>query len=281
MRKLKFLLDRKSLEIIYISFIRPVIDYADTIWDNCTQNDRQELEKIQLEAARISTGATKLISIQKLYDETGWEPLETRRKKHKLVLYYKMYNHLTPPYLSSLVPPLISNFSRYNLRNANDIQTIDSRTTLYFNSFLPSVIRDWNSLPYGNRNADSLYSFKRQINHDRKNIPKYYCSGLRRYQIIHTRLRTGCSSLNYDLFLKNILDNPLCRCNSGFVENAQHFLLNCRLYREQRIELYDTVSQYCNISLDVLLCGDESLSFETNVIVFEAVHKYIQSSKRF
>ena len=153
-----------------------------------------------------------------------------------------MYNHLTPPYLSSLVPPLISNFSKYNLRNANDIQTIDSRTTLYFNSFLPSVIRDWNSLPYGNRNADSLYSFKRQINHDRKNIPKYYYSGLRRYQIIHTRPRTGCSSLNYDLFLKNILDNPLCRCNSGFVENAQHFLLNCRLYREQRIELYDTVS---------------------------------------
>ena len=156
-------------------------------------------------------------------------------------------------HLSSLVPPLISNFSKYNLRNANDIQTIDSRTTLYFNSFLPSVIRDWNSLPYGNRNADSLYSFKRQINHDRKNIPKYYYSGLRRYQIIHTRLRTGCSSLNYDLFLKNILDNPLCRCNSGFVENAQHFLLNCRLYREQRIELYDTVSQYCNITLDVLL----------------------------
>ena len=192
-----------------------------------------------------------------------------------------MYNHLTPPYLSSLVPPLISNFSKYNLRNANDIQTIDSRTTLYFNSFLPSVIRDWNSLPYGNRNADSLYSFKRQINHDRKNIPKYYYSGLRRYQIIHTRLRTGCSSLNYDLFLKNILDNPLGRCNSGFVENAQHFLLNFRLYREQRIELYDTVSQYCNITLDVLLCGDESLSFETNVIVFEAVHKYIQSSKRF
>ena len=80
MKKLKFLLDRKSLETIYISFIRPVIEYADTIWDNCTQNDKQELEKIQLEAEQISTGATKLISIQKLYEETGWEPLEPRRK---------------------------------------------------------------------------------------------------------------------------------------------------------------------------------------------------------
>ena len=70
--------------------------------------------------------------------------------------------------------------------------------------------------------------------------------------MIHTRLRTCYSSLNYDLFLKNSLDNPLCSCNSGSVENAQHFLLNCRLYREQRIELYDTVSQYCNITLDML-----------------------------
>ena len=65
------------------------------------------------------------------------------------------------------------------------------------------------------------------------------------------------------------------------MENAEHFLLNCRLYREQRIELYDTVSQYCNITLDVLLYGDESLFYETNISVFEAVHKYIQSSKRF
>ena len=34
MRRLKFILDRKSLEIIYTSFIRPVLKYGDTIWDN-------------------------------------------------------------------------------------------------------------------------------------------------------------------------------------------------------------------------------------------------------
>lgn len=89
MRKLKFLLDRKSLETIYISFIRPVIEYADIIWDNCMQNDKQELEKIQLEAARISTGATKLISGQKLYEETGWEPLEIRRKNINWLYFTK------------------------------------------------------------------------------------------------------------------------------------------------------------------------------------------------
>ena len=37
MRKLKFQLDRKSLEIIYLAFVRPLLDYADVTWDNCSQ----------------------------------------------------------------------------------------------------------------------------------------------------------------------------------------------------------------------------------------------------
>ena len=71
---------------------------------------------LQLEAARISTGAPKLVSVANLYIETGWETLGARRNKHKLMLFYKMLNDLTPPYLSSLVPPLVQSASRYNLR---------------------------------------------------------------------------------------------------------------------------------------------------------------------
>ena len=36
----------KSLETIYISFIRPILEYADVVWDNCSQQEKQELEKI-------------------------------------------------------------------------------------------------------------------------------------------------------------------------------------------------------------------------------------------
>ena len=117
----------------------------DVIWDYCTQKDNNELEKIQLEAVRVATGATKLVSVQKLYDETGWETLEIRRRKHRLVLFYKMYNSISPLFLSSLVTPLVQNTSNYSLRNADDIRTIHDCTSLYSNSFLPSTIRDWNN----------------------------------------------------------------------------------------------------------------------------------------
>ena len=80
MRKLKYDLDRKSLETIHLVFIRPILEYADVLWDNCTQAEKQELEKIRLEAARTATGARKLVSIQRLSYEIGWKELDSRRK---------------------------------------------------------------------------------------------------------------------------------------------------------------------------------------------------------
>ena len=83
MRKLKFLLDRESLQIIYISFIRPILEYSDVVWDNITQYEVNAIQKIQNEAARIVTGATKLVSLDMLNQEIGWESLQVRRSKHK------------------------------------------------------------------------------------------------------------------------------------------------------------------------------------------------------
>ena len=103
MRKLKLKIDRKSLEIIYTTFIRPILEYADVIWDNCTQYEKQELEKIQNEAARIATGTSKLVSLYVLYKEIGWDSLEKRQTDHKLILLYKMQTNMTPSYLSNLI----------------------------------------------------------------------------------------------------------------------------------------------------------------------------------
>ena len=103
----------------------------------------------------------------------------------------------------------------------------------------------------------------------------------RQLQIFHTRLRTGCSSLNNDLFLKNIADNPLCGCISGEIENTEHYCLKCRRYDEYRLELYREVTQYSEVTLNVLLKGKEILSVETNIDIFKTVQKFILSTKDF
>ena len=70
-----FLLDHKSLETILVSFIKPLIEYRDVVLDNCTQQDKLDIENIQNYAARIVTGTTNLVSINSLYEETGLENL--------------------------------------------------------------------------------------------------------------------------------------------------------------------------------------------------------------
>ena len=164
MCRLKYDLNRKSLETIYKSFIRPLLEYTDVIWDNCMQQNKNELELIQLEAARISTGTTKLVSVANLYIETGWETLDARRNKHKQVFFDKMFNGLIPLYLSSLVSSLVQNASRSNLRDSNDTQTVASRATLFYNSFIPTSIRDWNRLNPDIRNVGTLDAFKLKLN---------------------------------------------------------------------------------------------------------------------
>ena len=279
MRKLKYQLDRKSLEIIYLSFVRPLLEYGDTIWDNCTLSEQDELNKIQNEAARICTGATRLVSLNKLKAEIGWESLEFRRKKHKLILFYKMIHGLTPTYLSDLLPQPVSANSRYNLRNQENLQVPFCRTNLYRNSFLPSVIRDWNELPENTKNATSIDSFKRLLDPRRVDTPPYFYIGNRKAQVLHTRIRTNCSSLNDDLYSKGIVDSPLCQC--GSVENAHHFFFSCPLYTHIRVELANSVLQNCPMTLKNLLFGNERLSSDSNAKIFYAVQKIISESKRF
>ena len=91
MRKLKFQLDHRSLEIIYTSFIRTILEYGNEIWDNCTQYEKEELDKIQNEAARIAMETTKLISIETLYSEIGWEK-KVREKSREC------HNHKPQPF---------------------------------------------------------------------------------------------------------------------------------------------------------------------------------------
>ena len=279
LRKFKFILDRKSLEKLYFSFIRPILEYSDIVWDNCTDSLANDLEKLQIEMGRIVVGATKLISIDKLYQETGWEKLSARRYKHKLIKFFQMYHRLTPLYLQDMVPSRVGDNVNYSLRNVDNIQAITCRTSLYANSFLPSVIQDWNRLPLEVRENNSLRNFTNYLNQDKSSVPKYFYAGTRKAQILHTRLRTGCSSLNYDLYRKNVVNNPLCIC--GLLEDCAHYFLFCPRYLQHRNVMLQKLEKFNDLSVDFLLNGNDALSYNENVYIFTAVHDYILASKRF
>ncbi len=137
LKGLKFKIDRAALTNLYKALIRPVLEYADVLWDNCTLRECDLIESIQYESARVITGAMKGTSRSRLLDELAWEDMKTRRSIHKLVLYYKIVNNLTPKYLSDLLPQTVQQRSGLSLRNSENITLYKSRTERFKNlSFL-------------------------------------------------------------------------------------------------------------------------------------------------
>ena len=200
LRRFKFILDRKTLETIYLTYIRPLLEYADVIWDNNITYLVDKIEKVQMEAARIVTGGTRLVSLNNLCLETGWDKLKNRREMHRLVYFYKMKNNISPQYLSDLVPDSLNSIHSHNTRNSSIIPPIRTRTSLYTNYFLPATIRSWNLLPERIKSSTSVNSFKSNLKSNHPQKPPYYYIGKRLGQILHSRLRMHCTSLYQHLY---------------------------------------------------------------------------------
>ena len=87
MRKLKYRFSRQALNQMYMSYIRPTLEYSSIVLDGCLEQDKTALERLQHEAARIVTGPTRSTTIANLYKECGWDSLANRRYFQKIVLY--------------------------------------------------------------------------------------------------------------------------------------------------------------------------------------------------
>lgn len=277
MRKVKFLLDRNCLQKIYFSFIRPALEYADIIWDNLPEYLSRKIENIQLEAARIVTGGNRMASIAFLYRETGWVLLSKRRENHRLVQFFKMFHCKTPEYLSNILEIQTSKDGTHNTRSNNSIREIFARTKLYYESFFPSTIRLWNTLPNEIQNNPSLNNFKKYLNRSNINIPDYYNFGSRKGQILHSQLRLECSALKLYMFRRNLCPSPLCTC--GSIESNDHYLLYCPNYNVIRSETINKLRDPTNVN--ILLFGSPNLSDNDNKYIFYMVQKFIIDSKRF
>ncbi len=88
--RLSYCLDRNTLSYLYTSFVRPVLEYGNTLYNNCTETQSLKIEAVQKRAARIVTGAIRRTPTAKMYEELGWSSLRDRREIHCLCLMYKI-----------------------------------------------------------------------------------------------------------------------------------------------------------------------------------------------
>ncbi|KAK6174541.1 hypothetical protein SNE40_017797 [Patella caerulea] len=279
LRSFKYKLSRKSLDTIYKSFILPIFDYADVIYDNCSKTDCEKLENIHLDALRTITGLVRGTSHKILYTESGLTSLKQRRYRHRLTIFYKLVNKLAPPNLCLLVPPKISDINPYLLRDHNSLRPVHCHTETYKSSFVPLTVRDWNDLPAYVKDSSSLKTFKQHLSKHDKQVPSYFYFGNRSVNVVHTQLRHGKSTLNYHKFLMHVSENPSCKCGYD-MENTEHFFFFCPLYKEERIRTIDNLPYYFH-NISAILDGNPNVNECENQACFEIVHSYISATKRF
>lgn len=256
------------------------MEYTDVIWDSQNQSLINKLENVQLDAARIVTGRTKLTGLNRLYEETKWEKLSDRRQNHKLILFHKIKNNRTPQYLLDLIPNSVGSRHNHNTRQVNNMLEINTRTNQYADYFLPSTIKLWNNLPLTLRKTESLSIFKKKLKNQNAKVPTYYYIGSRIGQILHARLRMNSSSLSEHIFLRNLVDSPNYLCRG--VETTSHYILHCSIFADIRQEFILSISNIpVNITINLLLFGTNELTDEQNTLIFVSIQKYIIKSKRF
>ena len=110
-------------------------------------------------------------------------------------MFYNIQNNNAPRYLCDLIPPTIQSTTVYPLRNGSDIIIPFCRLSNTYDSFIPSTIRQWNSLDPSLRNVNYIAKFKAELRKrkDISQVPKHYEIGPRKLNIILTQLRCFAS----------------------------------------------------------------------------------------
>ena len=280
MSRLMYKLDRKTLQTMYFSFVRPKLEYANIVWSNLNQTQALQVELIQKRAGRIVSGAIRGTSSDTIYNELGWDSLGSRREQQQILFMHKVVNGLVPNYLSDLLPETVGDRTLYNLRNKDNLQSIPARTTAFYKTLIPSAVRSWNLLDLDLKGIQDHKTFKNEYFKSRPKPNSLYFYGERKIAIIHARMRMKCSTLNAHLFENHVAEDPSCSCGHPY-EDVLHYFFVCPNYSNYRYALHETVSTFATFNISTILHGRSNLPLQMNQLIFEAVVQYINESNRF
>ena len=133
-------------EKAYKVVIRPLLEFAASVWDPYSQKNIAKIEAVQRRAARfILSQFRNTSSVNNMLEALGWPTLEQWRQTCRLLMLYKIQSGLAHcPTLKAKLAPLPS---CQRCTHDKQLTLLTTRTQYRGSSFLPKTNRDWNSLP--------------------------------------------------------------------------------------------------------------------------------------
>ena len=155
--------NKKMKENSYKTLVRPILEYACTVWDPYTSSNIQKLEKIQRRAARwVSHRFRQTSSVEDMLTELKWPTLKQRRQHSRLAMFYKYHNKLVH-IQSRYAPTKSTNLHSARQDNSQAYNIPQYKQDYRQADFFPRTIPQWNHLPEEVVAAGSLDIFKSRL----------------------------------------------------------------------------------------------------------------------
>ena len=133
--------------LAYTSLCRPILEYADTVWDPTLAKEIESLEMLQHRAVRFIARLKGRESVTGACSELGLQPLKQRRKNHRLSLLMKiLQDEEQHSILAVAYDKITGDRQRVTMTTRSaargEITSVYAASHVYHSSFLPRTIRD-------------------------------------------------------------------------------------------------------------------------------------------
>ena len=152
-------LDEKMLKLLFVSLVRPHLEYAAPVWNPHWQYDKDKLEKVQQRATRVES--LRGYSYEERLKKLDLLSLENRRRRGDLIQMFKYFKGFDKIHFYRQ-PEIIDNERKIRGHNLKLRRQLISNTQRY-NFFTNRVVNDWNKLEKEPINAVTVNHFKNII----------------------------------------------------------------------------------------------------------------------
>ena len=147
----------------YTTFVRPIVEYSASVWDphRRSQDSVDQLESVQNKAARFACADWRWTSsVGAMRGKLGWDTLQERRARARLIMFHKITN--------SLVAIPVSFFpcntsATMTTRGAPNKFLTPHGSKAFQNSFVGAAPSMWNLLPANIAGITDPEAFRRSI----------------------------------------------------------------------------------------------------------------------
>ena len=147
---IKFMLHDATLEgktLAYTSLCRPILEYADVVWDPVCKQTINSLEKVKTDAVKFIANLRGRTSVTEACERLGLELLAKRHKNHRLsfltkILSNKDKHSALPSAYDEINQDRVDYTMTTRSQTRGELNSISATSKNCYNSFLPRTVRD-------------------------------------------------------------------------------------------------------------------------------------------